>query len=76
MKRVFSKESAGEILEELCTEYDQATAQKIRCIDQEEKRLLLLIAICELSRIYENLSFEEASPDPVSESVLSGHSVE
>lgn len=25
MKRVFSKESAGEILEELCAEYDYAT---------------------------------------------------
>lgn len=67
MKRVFSKESAGEILMELSAEYDKATTQ-IRSAAQEERRLLLLTAICELSRIYENLSFEEASPDPVSSS--------
>ena len=76
MKRVFSIESAGEILEELSTEYDQLTTQEFRSTAQEERRLLLLIAICELSHIYENLSSGAASPDPASESALSEHSIE
>lgn len=60
----FSKEDIAGIMSDLCEDYNKKSS--FETINDKIYKVLILIALCELNRLYQNQSDEQASQDRVS----------